>query len=91
LRVRYGGSKARRMASRPDRVEAIERSTGVIAFGKLADTCQQFLNKGRQVCVEGRLTTNSTLMSFLSQDSHGTLKGSVAVYSESRHSCQHSV
>src|SRR6266478_372036 len=29
----------------------------VVAFGKLADTCQQFLAKGRQVYVEGRMTT----------------------------------
>jgi single-strand DNA-binding protein len=29
----------------------------VVAFGRLADTCQQFLTKGRQVYVEGRLTT----------------------------------
>ena len=29
----------------------------VVAFGKLADNCQQFLSKGRQVYVEGRLTT----------------------------------
>ena len=29
----------------------------VVAFGKLADTCQQFLTKGRQVYVEGRLAT----------------------------------
>lgn len=29
----------------------------VVAFGKLADTCRQFLSKGRQVYVEGRLTT----------------------------------
>ncbi len=29
----------------------------VVAFGKLADTCQQFLSKGRQVYVEGRLRT----------------------------------
>jgi single-strand DNA-binding protein len=29
----------------------------VVAFGKLADTCQQYLSKGRQVYVEGRLTT----------------------------------
>jgi single-strand DNA-binding protein len=32
----------------------------VVAFGKLADTCQQFLTKGRQVYVEGRLTTRQT-------------------------------
>jgi single-strand DNA-binding protein len=29
----------------------------VVAFGRLADTCGQFLSKGRQVYVEGRLTT----------------------------------
>ena len=29
----------------------------VVAFGKLADTCQQYLTKGSQVYVEGRLTT----------------------------------
>jgi len=29
----------------------------VVAFGKLADNCQHLLSKGRQVYVEGRLTT----------------------------------
>ena len=29
----------------------------VVAFGSLADTCQRFLSKGRQVYIEGRLTT----------------------------------
>jgi single-strand DNA-binding protein len=29
----------------------------IVAFGKLADTCAQYLAKGRQVYVEGRLTT----------------------------------
>ena len=29
----------------------------VVAFGKIADNCQRFLTKGRQVYVEGRLTT----------------------------------
>ncbi len=29
----------------------------VVAFGRIADTCRQFLSKGRQVYVEGRLTT----------------------------------
>jgi len=28
-----------------------------VAFGRLADTCERFLSKGRQVYVEGRLTT----------------------------------
>src|SRR5580658_7351884 len=29
----------------------------VVAFGPLADTCQRFLSKGRQVYIEGRITT----------------------------------
>jgi len=29
----------------------------IVAFGPLADTCARFLSKGRQVFVEGRLTT----------------------------------
>ncbi len=29
----------------------------VVAFGRLADTCERFLSEGRQVYVEGRLTT----------------------------------
>ena len=29
----------------------------IVAFGKLAETCAEFLSKGRQVYVEGRLTT----------------------------------
>ncbi len=29
----------------------------IVAFGRLAETCGQFLSKGRQVNVEGRLTT----------------------------------
>ena len=29
----------------------------IVAFGKLADNCQRLLSKGRQVYVEGRLTT----------------------------------
>ena len=29
----------------------------IVAFGRIADTCEQFLSKGRQVYVEGRLTT----------------------------------
>ena len=29
----------------------------VVAFGRLAETCERFLGKGRQVYVEGRLTT----------------------------------
>jgi single-strand DNA-binding protein len=29
----------------------------IVAFGRLADTCERFLTKGRQVYIEGRLTT----------------------------------
>ena len=29
----------------------------IVAFGRLAHTCERFLSKGRQVYVEGRLTT----------------------------------
>ena len=29
----------------------------IVAFGRLADTCDRLLGKGRQVYVEGRLTT----------------------------------
>jgi single-strand DNA-binding protein len=29
----------------------------IVAFGRLADTCERFLSKGKQVYVEGRLTT----------------------------------
>ena len=29
----------------------------IVAFGRLADTCERFLSKGRPVYIEGRLTT----------------------------------
>ncbi len=29
----------------------------IVAFGRVADTCERFLSKGRQVSVEGRLST----------------------------------
>ncbi len=31
----------------------------IVAWGKLADICERFLNKGKQVYVEGRLETRS--------------------------------
>src|SRR5277367_5538818 len=40
----------------------------VVAFGKLADTCQQFLTKGQQVYIEGRLTTRQ----YEAKDGSGT-------------------
>jgi single-strand DNA-binding protein len=29
----------------------------IVVFGRLADTCERFMSKGRQVYIEGRLTT----------------------------------
>ena len=29
----------------------------IVAFGRLAETCERFLSKGHQIYVEGRLTT----------------------------------
>jgi single-strand DNA-binding protein len=29
----------------------------IVAFGRLADTCERFLSRGHQVYIEGRLTT----------------------------------
>jgi len=40
----------------------------VVAFGKLADNCQQLLKKGRQVYIEGRLNTRQ----YEAKDGSGT-------------------
>jgi single-strand DNA-binding protein len=40
----------------------------VVAFGKLADNCQRLLSKGRQVYIEGRLTTRQ----YEARDGSGT-------------------
>jgi single-strand DNA-binding protein len=40
----------------------------VVAFGKLADNCQRLLCKGRQVYIEGRLTTRQ----YQAKDGSGT-------------------
>jgi single-strand DNA-binding protein len=40
----------------------------VVAFGKLADNCQRLLSKGRQVYIEGRLTTRQ----YQAKDGSGT-------------------
>lgn len=31
----------------------------IVAFGKLAEICQQYLEKGKQVCIVGKITTNT--------------------------------
>jgi len=40
----------------------------IVAFGKLADNCERLLSKGRQVYVEGRLTTRQ----YEAKDGSGT-------------------
>ncbi|MDI7260671.1 MAG: single-stranded DNA-binding protein [Thermodesulfobacteriota bacterium] len=40
----------------------------IVAFGKLAEICQKFLNKGKQVYIEGRIRTRSW------EDKEGTRK-----------------
>ena len=40
----------------------------IVAFGPLADTCDRFLSKGRQIYVEGRLTTRQ----YEAKDGSGT-------------------
>jgi single-strand DNA-binding protein len=45
-----------------DRAGAKQQRTDwhrVIAFGRLADVCGEFLSKGRQVYIEGRLSTRA--------------------------------
>ena len=31
----------------------------ITAFGRLAEICHEYLSKGRQICIEGRIQTNS--------------------------------
>ncbi len=31
----------------------------ITAFGRLAEICEEYLSKGRQVCIEGRIQTSS--------------------------------
>jgi len=31
----------------------------ITAFGRLAEICEEYLSKGKQVCIEGRIQTNS--------------------------------
>jgi single-strand DNA-binding protein len=45
----------------------------VVAFGKLAEICAEYLNKGKQVYVEGRLRTRSW------EDKEGTKKWTTEV------------
>jgi single-strand DNA-binding protein len=45
-----------RTSATGERIELVEWHR-ITAFGKLAETCAQYLRKGRQVYVEGRLQT----------------------------------
>ena len=40
--------------------QKVERTNwvNIVAFGKLGETCQRYLNKGSQVYLEGKFTTN---------------------------------
>ena len=42
----------------------------VVAFGKLADTCQQFLTKGRQVYIEAAASASVRILSALCTKPH---------------------
>ena len=53
LRVAVNESWTDKAGARQERTEWVR----VVAWGKLADLCSQFLAKGRQVYVEGRLQT----------------------------------
>lgn len=48
----------------------------VVAFGKLADTCNQYLTKGQLILVEGRIQTRSW------EDTHGTRKYRTEIIAE---------
>ena len=40
-------------------VEKLTEWHRIIAFGRLAEICHEFLSKGGQVCIEGRIQTRS--------------------------------
>jgi single-strand DNA-binding protein len=60
-------TKARFTNRNGERQERIEWHR-IVAFGKLADSCEHLLSKGRQIYVEGRLQTRR----YEAQDGGGT-------------------
>jgi len=65
-RVTTGGTRVSNFSLATDQFRngdgAVQKVTEwhrVVAFGKTAETCNQFLSKGRLVCVEGWLQTRS--------------------------------
>jgi single-strand DNA-binding protein len=68
-RVTAGGTPVSNFSLATDRVrpgngngDALEKITEwhrIVAFGKSAELCKQYLRKGRQVCIEGSLQTRS--------------------------------
>ncbi len=61
-----GGTKVSAFSVATDRFQSanggLEKTTEwhrVVAYGKLAEQCNQYLRKGRLVCVEGSLQTHS--------------------------------
>ncbi len=65
-RMTAGGTKVSSFSLATDRFHSnngsLEKSTEwhrVVAYGKLAEQCNQYLRKGRLVCIEGSLQTHS--------------------------------
>jgi single-strand DNA-binding protein len=65
-RVTAGGTRVANFTLATDQFHSGNGSTEkttewhrIVAFGKSAEVCNQFLRKGRQVCIEGSLQTRS--------------------------------
>jgi len=65
-RMTAGGTKVSNFSLATDRFHSgnggLEKTTEwhrVVAYGKIADQCNQYLRKGRLVCIEGSLQTHS--------------------------------
>jgi len=66
-RMTQGGTKVSTFSLATDRFHSgngggVEKTTDwhrVVAYGKLAEQCNQYLSKGRLVCIEGSLQTRS--------------------------------
>jgi single-strand DNA-binding protein len=65
-RMTAGGTKVSSFSLATDRVRSgnggLEKTTEwhrVVAYGKVAEQCNQYLRKGRLVCIEGSLETHT--------------------------------
>jgi len=57
-RMRLATSDRKKDSSSGEWVDATEWHT-LVCFGRLAETAERFLTKGRQLCVEGKLRTST--------------------------------